>query len=103
MSQAKTPSPEIRIRVCEVPGYLRIEIEDNGPGIPDEVSRRIFEPFFTTKPQGEGTGLGLSISYSIVVDEHQGNMYFQKGATGGSRFIVELPQSTATVSATLAS
>ncbi|HVG64383.1 MAG TPA: HAMP domain-containing sensor histidine kinase, partial [Hyalangium sp.] len=45
---------------------VRIEVQDNGCGIPPENLERIFEPFFTTKPVGEGTGLGLSISHDIV-------------------------------------
>ena len=58
--------PRIVIRVQKENEYTRIEFEDNGPGIPDEIASRIFEPFFTTKPAGEGTGLGLSISYSTI-------------------------------------
>ncbi len=103
MCQAGTPTPEIAIRVYRGPKCLRIEIEDNGPGVPDEISRRIFEPFFTTKPRGEGTGLGLSISYSIVVKEHGGRMYVEPGARGGSKFVIELPETSARVSATRAS
>ncbi|HVG64314.1 MAG TPA: ATP-binding protein [Hyalangium sp.] len=45
---------------------VRIEVQDNGCGIPLENLERIFEPFFTTKPVGEGTGLGLSISHDII-------------------------------------
>ncbi|MDT8758771.1 ATP-binding protein [Sphingomonas psychrotolerans] len=65
------------------PGMLRIEIADNGPGIPPELRRRIFEPFFTTKPQDEGTGVGLSFSQGLV-EAHGGRLEVapsSKGAT----------------------
>ena len=51
----------------------RIEVQDRGPGIPNEIIDRIFEPFFTTKPAGEGTGLGLAIC-KRVIEHHGGQM-----------------------------
>ena len=54
-------------------GQVRVDIADNGHGIPDSVMTKIFDPFFTTKDVGEGTGLGLSIAYKIV-QEHGGRI-----------------------------
>ena len=65
---------EIWIRTGVEGERVRVEICDNGPGIPAEVRQRIFEPFFTTKPPGQGTGLGLHISYNIVALHHQGQL-----------------------------
>lgn len=71
---------------------VRLEVEDNGPGIPEEERAQLFEPFFTTKPPGEGTGLGLWLSWSIVVERHQGKLWVEAGENGeGTRFIIELP------------
>ena len=56
---------------------IRVEICDDGPGIPEDIIDRIFTPFFTTKPFGEGTGLGLDLAWRIVVEKHGGNMSVQ--------------------------
>ena len=53
---------------------IRVEICDDGPGIPEDIVDRIFTPFFTTKPFGEGTGLGLDLAWRIVVEKHHGNL-----------------------------
>ena len=70
---------------------MRIEVEDNGPGMDPEVSRRVFEPFYTTKAPGQGTGLGLSVSYFIVTKGHGGSMRVESEPGRGTRFIIELP------------
>jgi signal transduction histidine kinase len=85
------PDPRITVRIRNDRTHLRIEVEDNGPGMPPEVQRRVFEPFFTTKPPGVGTGLGLSVSYFIVTRSHKGRMRVESAPGEGTRFIVELP------------
>jgi signal transduction histidine kinase/ActR/RegA family two-component response regulator len=71
-------------------GMLRLEVSDEGSGIPPGLLSRIFEPFFTTKPAGLGTGLGLSIVLGIV-REHGGRVRAANRPGGGAVFTVELP------------
>jgi signal transduction histidine kinase len=70
--------------------WIRIEVEDDGSGIPLEVQRRIFEPFFTTKGVGEGTGLGLAITHGIV-ERHGGRIRLVRSSEKGTTFRIELP------------
>jgi two-component system, NtrC family, sensor kinase len=78
----------IRSRVGH--GSVEIELEDEGPGIPEENLARIFHPFFTTKPPGQGTGLGLAIAQGIVTD-HGGKIEVISVLGKGSTFRVVLP------------
>lgn len=87
---ANTAMPEIIIRTSYNAGWVTVQIEDNGPGIPPEVQKRIFDAFFTTKPPGQGTGLGLDISYNIVVNKHRGEIKVFSHP-GSTCFQVELP------------
>ena len=80
----------ITIRTGHADGRIRIEVEDNGCGIPDEVRQHMFEPFFTTRGSGERTGLGLSIVRDIV-EEHGGSITVESSPGMGSRFIVLFP------------
>jgi PAS domain S-box-containing protein len=70
--------------------WIVVEIEDDGPGIPDSIQSNIFDPFFTTKPPGEGTGLGLNITHNIIVQKHQGRIDVSS-QPGKTRFTVRLP------------
>jgi PAS domain S-box-containing protein len=69
---------------------VRLEFEDDGPGIPEESRAKVFEPFYTTKTVGTGTGLGLSLTHSIVT-QHGGAIWVESGDGGGARFVLELP------------
>jgi signal transduction histidine kinase len=56
----------VEVGWCVHDGHVTVEVEDDGPGVPEDVLARVFDPFFTTRPVGEGTGLGLSVSRSIA-------------------------------------
>ena len=73
----------------------RVDIVDDGPGIPDDVRPHIFDPFFTTKGVGDGTGLGLDTARRIVTERHRGSVDVDS-APGRTAFHVWLPlESTA--------
>jgi len=83
--------PGIVLRTRSEPGVVRVEIEDNGPGMDEATRRKAFEPFFTTKPPGVGTGLGLSVSYFIITTNHGGTLEVQSSPGEGARFVIRLP------------
>jgi signal transduction histidine kinase len=80
----------IVVRTRRLDDWAVVEIEDDGPGIPDAIKPRIFDPFFTTKPPGKGAGLGLSISHNIVTQKHHGELRVDS-SPGRTRFTVKLP------------
>jgi signal transduction histidine kinase len=78
------------VRARQEDQWVVVEIEDDGPGIPEENQSKIFDPFFTTKGTGEGTGLGLNISRNLVVQKHRGQISV-KSEPGRTCFSVRLP------------
>lgn len=70
---------------------VRIEVEDNGPGVAENIRPHIFDPFFTTREVGKGTGLGLSIAYGIIHDRHGGDIRVKSRPGRKTTFIIELP------------
>ncbi|MDA0862067.1 MAG: ATP-binding protein [Proteobacteria bacterium] len=72
-------NPEILIETVATPDVTQIRIQDNGPGLSDEVMSRAFDPYYTTK--AKGTGLGLAIVRKIV-EEHDGAVSIRNGEVG---------------------
>ncbi|MET0090349.1 MAG: ATP-binding protein [Candidatus Thiodiazotropha sp.] len=88
---ASEPGAQVRVVASKIEDLLRIEVEDQGEGIPDEHISYIFEPFFTTKSPGEGTGLGLAIAYKIVSDHH-GSISIESESGSGTRVTMDIPR-----------
>jgi len=79
----------LQVRTRREANRVTIEIEDNGPGIPDDIKDKILQPFFTTKKGTQGTGLGLSITHDIV-KAHGGELAIQS-QPGKTTFSLTLP------------
>ncbi len=97
LQQTKVDNPKIIIRALiegkaeDKGAMIRIEIEDNGPGISSKLVSRLFEPFYTTKPTGAGRGLGLSVAYFIITESHKGKMWVESDEGVGTKFVICLP------------
>ena len=85
------PAAVIQLTTEARDDWVRLTVEDSGPGVPAEIRGRVFDPFFTTKSPDEGSGLGLSICQRVVA-EVGGKIWLEDSeALGGAKFIVELP------------
>jgi signal transduction histidine kinase len=80
----------ISVKKSETAGFLAVQVEDNGCGIPAHILPNIFDPFFTTKGPGKGTGLGLSVSHGIIT-MHGGQINLETEEGKYTRFTVTLP------------
>ncbi len=85
------PAAVIQLATEARDDWVRLTVEDSGPGVPAEIRSRVFDPFFTTKSPDEGSGLGLSICQRVVA-EVGGKIWLEDSETlGGAKFVVELP------------
>lgn len=87
---ANSASGRIRVTSREDENGLRVEVSDNGGGVPESIRSRIFDPFFTTKEVGKGTGQGLSLVYDVLVRRHKGRIELETDSQG-TRFVITLP------------
>ncbi|MFO0582604.1 MAG: GAF domain-containing protein [Anaeromyxobacter sp.] len=87
-AQAMPQGGVLRVRVRRDGGAAVLELEDEGPGVPEDVRARIFEPFFTTK--ASGTGLGLAVVKRIV-DGHGAEIAVRAAPSGGALFALRFP------------
>lgn len=85
------PSKEIKLTLREDGDFLRIDIADNGTGIPPQVLKRLFQPFVTSKPAGKGTGLGLSVCHGIIKG-HGGDIKVTTVQGKGTTWHIYLPK-----------
>ncbi len=83
--------PTVKVTTKKLKDQVKITVEDNGSGIPQEIKDKIFQPFFTTKPSGKGTGLGLSLTYDIITQGHSGALELDSEVGKGTVFTIFLP------------
>ena len=93
VAMANRPEGRVTVRARAEDHSVRIEVEDDGPGVAPGVRDRLFEPFVTTKDVGEGTGLGLAVCRGLV-ESAGGDISYDASYTGGARFVVVLPAVT---------
>lgn len=84
---------KLEVRTKDLGNAILIEVEDNGPGVPDEIKDKLLMPFFTTKKGTEGTGLGLSITHDII-KAHNGSLDITTVVGEWTKFSITIPKSS---------
>jgi two-component system sensor histidine kinase PilS (NtrC family) len=82
-----THGGKVRVLLQHESGWATVHVDDDGPGVPEDIRARIFEPFFTTRP--DGTGLGLAASHQMVT-RFGGSLAVHASPLGGARFTIRL-------------
>lgn len=92
--------PVLSLRSYVQDEVLVFEVEDSGPGVPEEDRKQIFEPFYTTAGSAGAerrTGLGLAVCYFILVQSFGGRLFVEDSTRGGAKFVIHLPLREGTV------
>ena len=92
--EARPQPRRVRISARLDGDFVRVDVADNGPGVPEALRGQIFDPFFTTKPAGIGMGIGLTVSRGIM-EVHGGTLALEEAPGGGACFIIRLPRHSA--------
>lgn len=92
-ARAAAPKGTVRVRLYERENGAVVEVDDSGPGVPEEMRERIFEPFYTTKGATGGLGLGLHLAREAARAQH-GDLTVGQSELGGALFTLTLPRST---------
>jgi PAS domain S-box-containing protein len=88
-AQAMKATGTVRVTLQPLQSAVRILVDDEGPGIPEELRDKVLQPFFTTRTRG--TGLGLAV-VKRTIDMHRGSLVVDAAPSGGARFVIDLPR-----------
>jgi two-component system sensor histidine kinase RegB len=92
--QASPADTVVTLRASVEGGFVRVSVQDRGPGMPPDVLARVGEPFFTTKVPGEGMGLGLFLTQALA-EQLDGEFHITSRAGAGTEASIKLPAETA--------
>ena len=87
--QKKSADKKVNIIATTYGGFVRLEVSDNGDGIPPDKMDKIFLPFFTTKESGNGIGLALS---KQIMNIHKGSISIESSKGKGTLALLEIPK-----------
>ncbi len=79
----------VTVQTSPVRGFIDLVVQDNGPGMTEEIAARVFEPYFTTKEEGKGTGLGLA-QVHVLANRSGGELLLETSPGKGAKFTIRL-------------